>query len=306
MIVTGVDGSPGSAAALRWSLEEARLRQCPLLAVRAWPGVSDVVRRSREGCARVAMKQEQLDRAVRTEVSTACPVTVANLLVEAEPAEALMSSASDLAAEMIVVGRRGLGGVASMLLGSVSRACVTRADRTVAVIPAAGGTQGRRHVVVGVGDGETDASVLRWASEAADTRGAELTVVHAYEGGAYGNDLAVEHEVLRRVEAGVRAAIGARRPHRTFVEEDDPEQVLLDAARDAELLVLGAPRRNVIQRALGTTAMHCIEHSTVPVVVVRAPVSLLRPRTSGTQSVSLPSDAASASAATGRSRREER
>jgi nucleotide-binding universal stress UspA family protein len=59
-------------------------------------------------------------------------------------AEAILSGADKLDADMIVLGSRGLGGVASVLLGSVSHRVLQHADRPVLVIPSAA-VAARRH-----------------------------------------------------------------------------------------------------------------------------------------------------------------
>ena len=59
-------------------------------------------------------------------------------------AEAILSSADKLDADMIVLGSRGLGGVGSLLLGSVSHRVLQHADRPVLVIPSAA-VAARRH-----------------------------------------------------------------------------------------------------------------------------------------------------------------
>ncbi len=52
-------------------------------------------------------------------------------------AAAILEEASDLDANAIVVGSRGLTGVKSILLGSVSHGLIQHADRTVIVVPSA-------------------------------------------------------------------------------------------------------------------------------------------------------------------------
>jgi nucleotide-binding universal stress UspA family protein len=59
-------------------------------------------------------------------------------------AEAILSSGDKLNADMIVIGSRGLGGVGSLLLGSVSHRVLQRADRSVLVIPSES-VAARRH-----------------------------------------------------------------------------------------------------------------------------------------------------------------
>lgn len=59
-------------------------------------------------------------------------------------ADAILSVAADVDADLVVLGTRGLGGVKSFLLGSVSHAVIQHADRAVLVVPSAGLAE-RRH-----------------------------------------------------------------------------------------------------------------------------------------------------------------
>jgi hypothetical protein len=59
-------------------------------------------------------------------------------------AEAILSTADKLDADIIVLGSHGLGGVGSLLLGSVSHRVLQHADRPVPVIPSAE-VAARRH-----------------------------------------------------------------------------------------------------------------------------------------------------------------
>jgi nucleotide-binding universal stress UspA family protein len=56
----------------------------------------------------------------------------------------LLALAAELDADAIVVGSRGLGGVKSFLLGSVSHAVVQHADRAVLVVPSPEHAERRR------------------------------------------------------------------------------------------------------------------------------------------------------------------
>jgi len=60
-------------------------------------------------------------------------------------ADAILDRAEKLAADAIVLGSRGLTGIGSVLLGSVSHRVVQHADRTVIVVPADAVAQRRRH-----------------------------------------------------------------------------------------------------------------------------------------------------------------
>jgi nucleotide-binding universal stress UspA family protein len=126
-IVVGVDGSEESKNALRWALEEARLRSAEIVAVHAWeappampePGPApgfDLVAILPE----VEEAGERLVRAVVEEVvGDDSNVTVEPVAIVGPPASVLVDAARD--ADMLVVGSRGHGGFTALLLGSVSQ-----------------------------------------------------------------------------------------------------------------------------------------------------------------------------------------
>lgn len=145
-IVVGVDGSEESLRALRWAVDEGRLRRSVVQVVYVWHyptasswvdpyGISsayglpevdpEVERRRAEG--RLAGLVAKVEGAGEVEEK----------LIEGHPAEALLFAAHD--AELLVVGSRGHGGFAGMLLGSVSQACVHHARCPVVVIRSGAG-----------------------------------------------------------------------------------------------------------------------------------------------------------------------
>lgn len=148
-IVVGVDGSAGSLAALRFALEEARLRGATLHAVLAWrlplyegvpgPFVVELPAGTAPPLeeARAALQREAervLDEAVREGAGGAGPgVEIRREAVEAAPAEALLEAARG--ADLLVVGSRGHGGFAGLLLGSVGLRCARQAPCPVAIVP---------------------------------------------------------------------------------------------------------------------------------------------------------------------------
>ena len=124
-IVVGVDGSEPSKDALRWALEEARLRNAELVAVHAWQPVAaipepgpapgfDMVNVLPE----VEEAAERLVNAVVDEVA-GDDRTVQRIAREGRTVEVLADAAQD--ADLLVVGSRGVGGFRALLLGSVSQ-----------------------------------------------------------------------------------------------------------------------------------------------------------------------------------------
>lgn len=136
MIVVGTDGSPESKRALAWALEEARVRQTKVRVVYAWLPPSSFawyLPPELVDPKRLAPKALQLVEAVLAEVSAGRPGVEAECVaVEGEPAKVLIDAAKD--AELLVVGSRGHGGFAGLLLGSVSAQCSQHATCPVAIV----------------------------------------------------------------------------------------------------------------------------------------------------------------------------
>jgi nucleotide-binding universal stress UspA family protein len=125
-IVVGIDGSDESKDALRWAIEEARLRSAEVVAVHAWESPPTVMQPGpAPGFDYVAVDpqvREAVERhawAVVEEVAGKGGVPVEPVAVEGPPASALVDAAQD--ADLLVVGSRGRGGFASLVLGSVSQ-----------------------------------------------------------------------------------------------------------------------------------------------------------------------------------------
>jgi nucleotide-binding universal stress UspA family protein len=134
-IVVGVDGSERSLLALRWAVDEARLRGAEVEAIHAWtyPVVGGLpvtpVMVDLEGIERDA--RQVLDESVAK--VDAGDVAVEGVLVRGGAAHALIDRAQG--ADLLVVGSRGLGGFTGLLLGSVSQQVVHHAPCPVVVIP---------------------------------------------------------------------------------------------------------------------------------------------------------------------------
>jgi nucleotide-binding universal stress UspA family protein len=129
-IVVGVDGSDASKDALRWALEEARLRQARLHVVHAWeppPPVPDLAPAPSPALELVELlpalqeAAEQLVARVVDEVAGDDPGVEIEAVAVEGPATFVLADAAENA-QLLVVGSRGRGGFARLLLGSVSQA----------------------------------------------------------------------------------------------------------------------------------------------------------------------------------------
>ncbi len=131
-IVVGVDGSECGDRALRFALAEARLRGADVRAVHAWSmpyyefpiPVEDV----RSGA--VALLDDAVERAVSGE-SDPLPA-IARIAAQGQTSVVLVDESKG--AELLVVGSRGHGGLASLLLGSTSMQCAHHAACPIAIV----------------------------------------------------------------------------------------------------------------------------------------------------------------------------
>jgi nucleotide-binding universal stress UspA family protein len=138
-IIVGVDGSGHSRRALEWAMKEAAVRRLPLTVI-AVHEISVGYRGSGVGYPADHAVAEHARRAVQLEVEKVLdelgesrPGSVTVHVVSGTPAHELLSAAGD--ADMIVVGSRGTGGFARLLMGSVSTQVSHHAHCPVVIIP---------------------------------------------------------------------------------------------------------------------------------------------------------------------------
>jgi nucleotide-binding universal stress UspA family protein len=140
VIVVGVDQSEGARAALRFALEEAKLRRATLRVVHAWqygyigatgvegayPALGGDIKELRAGA------ETALAETLRESIPEADTVEIERRVVEGRPAAVLVAESRD--ADLLVVGSRGHGGFTGLLLGSVSQQCAHHAACPVVIV----------------------------------------------------------------------------------------------------------------------------------------------------------------------------
>ncbi|HEU6443797.1 MAG TPA: universal stress protein [Gaiellaceae bacterium] len=137
MIVVGVDGSEHAKEALRWTLREAALRKCGVLALYGWtmsapPGRIGYYAAPLQDPQPYQEGAEGMLKSIVDEAADAGDVVIELRAVQGSPAEELIRASEG--AELLVVGSRGLGGFASLLLGSVSQQCAQHAACPVVIV----------------------------------------------------------------------------------------------------------------------------------------------------------------------------
>jgi nucleotide-binding universal stress UspA family protein len=257
-VVVAVDGSPQSLHAAEWAASEARRHSVPLriisvpvLPPRMRPDVSS---------ARTVADVIRDESAASLEAAVARSAEVApGLHVDAEllsGAPAPVVTACGPGALMLVVGASSTSGLASLLLGSVSRYVAQHATCPVVVV---GQEKVTVHgmVAVGVGDRHDAALTLAFAFEEAALRQADLLVVHSSAAEEVRGSLTGWQEKYPGVTVSQEVVQG------------HPARVLASHSESADLLVIG--RHGAPHPAdVGGIQHAVLNHARGPVAVVPA------------------------------------
>lgn len=176
-ILVGVDGSSSSCQALGWAAYVAERAGLELTATRVFvPTQAELPPDEYD-----ALHEEQLREldewcvALRTGDSH-----TRTLLVDGEPADALLFTASEEGADMVVVGGRGTGGFLHLHPGSVAHRLAHHSTIPLAVVPANGAFP-TEHVVVGVDGSRASLAAADFSAEFASSLDVPVTAVYAFE-----------------------------------------------------------------------------------------------------------------------------
>ncbi|MER7441782.1 universal stress protein [Micromonospora avicenniae] len=284
-ILVGYDGSPDSAVALRWALDEAAHSGRPvrLAYVFEWatmvgwlgPGVAPGVWPDDSARREV----ERLVHRAAGDTANAHPdLDITGEVIDGPPAFMLQERSAESA--LLVLGSRGHGGFVGLLVGSTTVTVTAHAHCPVVVVRApagnvpAGSADGP--VVVGVDGSEQSLVALGFAAERAAQRRVPLRVIRAWSpqgaGDAAGNideRLAGERTALAEslapwrhtfpgLDATVEVAVGS------------PASMLVEASDGAQLVTVGTRGRGGLRgMLLGSVSQQLIQHARCPVAVVR-------------------------------------
>ncbi|MGI5202460.1 universal stress protein [Spirillospora sp. CA-108201] len=276
-VVVGYDGTSESERALRWAVEEARLRRLPLTVCHAWQWPYPIGHLDHEGAAIVRrMGEHMLDQGVALAQELAPGTKVRRRLDTGGPYEALLNQGPD--AELIVIGSHP---PEETPVGSTALRVPARAVRPVAVVRSASARDGL--VVVGV-DGSPGAdAALAFGFEEAALRGWRLRAVYGcWEPGAVPDaDLALfgDEDKLRHVCGAVlERSVAPWLVKYPFVQAAtslvlrSPREALLEAAEGATLTVVGARGVGAVKPlTLGATSDALLKHAPCTVTIVPRP-----------------------------------
>lgn len=285
-VVVGYDGSETSLTAVRWAAGEALLRGRGLTLVHALlPPVStggfgvgmppslDLIERLESAA------HDEVDAMVSTLRSEMSEVDVTAVVTIGAPSSILLEAAET--ADLVVIGSRGHGGFAGLLLGSVGSQVAAHASCPVAVIRQTA-SEDADVIVVGIDGSPAAEAALRFAFDTASRHGWAVHAVHAWDVPAYDllivpngpipvplSDVA-DDEV--RLTAEALAGFRDEYPDVDVVENlvrAPAVMALTEASARAAMVVVGTHGHGPVVGALLGSVSHGLLHkATVPVVVV--------------------------------------
>lgn len=291
-LIVGVDGSDSSRHALEWSAHQAMLRGLGVLIVAAarplatngfgwWPETEQRTEEA-EGSGARRLLEHAHDWVARLFPE----LSVRTRLSFDRPAQALIEEASAPGAAAVVVGSRGLSGIAAAFVGSVGIELAARSPVPVIVLPrdhaAAHGVRSR--VIVGVDGSEPSRRALEFAFNQAEFADTDLVAVSAWQplvafAAATGPippelfDDATAAEAARQALDEELMDLRLLRPNvrvHTRVVRAHPVVALLEEATPADLIVVGSRGRGGFRGLLLGSVSHSVLHG------ARGPVAILR------------------------------
>jgi nucleotide-binding universal stress UspA family protein len=283
-ILVGYDGSPGGEQALRWAAWEARARGTVLTVCHAWspgylawPGdLAAASRLARRGGDRVLAHGLRIARGL-LDAGQVCP------LLASGPAAAVLCGLS-AESDLVVVGSRGHSRLSSLLLGSVSSQTAAHARGPVVVVPGhwrkpAGPVTGP--VMVGVDGSRPCEAALALAFQEARVHHARVMAVCAPADapGVAREASRIQEEFEHVVDTWQKECPDVMVQRR--ISQGPARAILLDAASEAQLLVIGSRGRGGVRgMALGSVSQSLLHHAPCPVCVAHPhrPLSSPAPR----------------------------
>jgi nucleotide-binding universal stress UspA family protein len=273
-LVVGLDGSDESFLALRWAVAVSELSKVPVRAVEAWSYPTLSVWPGREALASPADMDnrtvEDLRGIVTRVLGDIPPLVTVEALRGPAAAAILQTLAPD---DVLVLGTRGRGGFAGLLLGSVSRECIEYAQCPVVIVRHDRPPVDKDGVILVGTDGSDDAArALDWAVSIGKLTGASVAALYAWESGAS----EVRPRLHRRLQAEARSSIETWVAERggtvkSIEVEGDARAKIVEVAErmDAKLVVVG--RRGTSRlRGLGAggVSSYLVSNSPTTVAVI--------------------------------------
>jgi nucleotide-binding universal stress UspA family protein len=278
-VVVGIDGSPSALDATRWAAQEAGRRKASLQLVSAfsWHDSRHIGDHGHYRGVMLRRTREAVSAAAETAGEAAPGIEISERVVDGFPVPQLVAASRH--AGLLVIGDRGLGGLSSLLVGSVAIGLAAHAECPVIVVRGERPSEVDGPVVVGVDGSPVSEEALAFAFAAADTGKVPLVAVHAWSDSVLDSAVVplLGWDAIETVEqlllAERLAGWGEKYPDvevRRVVARDRPAHALIQQAVTAQLLVVGSRGRgSAAGLVLGSVSHAVLHHAPCPVAVVR-------------------------------------
>lgn len=269
-IVVGADGSRASDAAVEWAAHEAELKHTGLLLVQARPKRPGDTERTHDQASWRPMPGR-----LTTRIAERFGISVERVVRQGAVLDTLAAAAEG--AQLLVVGQSDAESLEPVRLQPLGSRCAQVVSCPVVTVPLRFGATpvpgpGRTGlVVVGLDSSPESWAALNWAITEARVRRCACKVVHVTDSGetASGNDLHARRTALALVDRAIEYAAYCGVEAHGQLLTGVPASALLDAAGNADLLVLGGRFRSKADRLVHRdVAARCVRTSACPVVVV--------------------------------------
>jgi nucleotide-binding universal stress UspA family protein len=278
-ILVAVDGSESGKNALRQAFRLAVDEKCWITVTSVIPpyegevetvGIKDIRATLRKPCDDAIAEAEKIAKSERMLVKTVCE--------EGEVYERIVDLADAENCNIIVMGRRGLGDIQRMLVGSVTARVIGFSQRDVLVVPEKS-MVGWKKIVLATDGSKYSALAAERAVSFAESYGGELLVIsvvdvpaefHAEAPEAVEKMVAKAKQFTADVKKQAEAA-GVKA--KTFVKEAEAYEAITGLAKEqgASMIVVGSYGRTGLRRLLmGSVTEKVIGHAPCPVLVVKS------------------------------------
>jgi nucleotide-binding universal stress UspA family protein len=277
-LVVGIDGSEAALVALDWAAQEAARKGWPLRLVNAYDqfvtmhmmvSTTPVGREAAEAMFEAARQ--------RLESNGHADLTVSIVAHPGSPRQVLLREAAG--AHGLVLGRKGTGGFAELILGSTAVACTTHAKVPVIVVPDTWqpGVREEWAITLGADGSARSQAAIEYAFTTAASWQARLTAVFAIQRPAHPLTEqqpvdAEGREYAARILSEQLAPWRAKYPDLDVTEviaSGHPAAAIREHSADADLIVVGGRGHGVVTgMLLGSVAQAVLHHVDRPVAVV--------------------------------------
>lgn len=276
-LLVGIDGSETGSEAARWAAQLALGTGAELVAVTAWQAPQaeaspeDFERWQAEAQARLDGKLTEPIRAVGGQAR--------HLLVHGKPS-ALLDTAAKEQADLLVIGTHGDSGFTSLHLGAEAHHLAHHSRGPLAIVPAPHHVAEPhrfppvKKIVVCVDGSEASANAVGWVADVAGSLGAQVSAIATWdpfvEWVPETDPRSWHQDLERHAEEWIKPLRDAGVPTDLLIRREvHPSEALLDAAADAQLIVVGIHGLSPITGArYGGTAIQVLNQTKIPVAMI--------------------------------------